>query len=397
MLSRCLETAARLFPDIFDFWPKSWVLPEENELFYKAVDNAQTKTFIVKPDSGSQGDGIFLINSCRDFIAKVASRNTECIAQEYIANPLLLDGLKFDLRIYVLITSVSPFKIFMAKDGLARFCTDKYTAPSGGKLGACTQHLTNYSLNVRNNGFVHSTDDTGGENSSKRSMKSVFSALQRRGVDTDGVLERIRTLIAHTCLAVRPVLLDAIAACADSAAAATRCFHVVGFDVMLDAHLRPWLLEINRPAHRPSSTLQGRASKASVSCLFGCRGSHVGMQELSSLRWGWGGQPTESVNGDSPLRAARGHHARRRRRTGCPLRAPPRLHRASPRAALRGRGRAESVPVHGRGRLAARARAVRRGCVRKAGRGPRGHGRRGQSAQPAGRSRLRGRGVRSRL
>ena len=260
MLSRCLDTAQRLFPQFFDFWPKSWVLPEESELFCKAIDEAQTKTFIVKPDAGCQGDGIFLINSCRDFFAKIASRNTECIAQEYIANPLLVDGLKFDLRIYVLISSVSPFKIFMAKDGLARFCTEKYTPPSGGKLGACTQHLTNYSLNVRSSGFVHSTDDTGGENASKRSMQSVFAALQRRGVDTDGVLQRIRALIAHTCLAVRPVLLDAVAACADPAAAATRCFHVVGFDVMLDADLRPWLLEINRPERRPSATPPARAS-----------------------------------------------------------------------------------------------------------------------------------------
>ena len=246
-LSRSLDTAQRLLPHFFDFWPKSWTLPEENELFFKALDEAKGTTFIIKPDSGSQGDGIFLINSRRDFSAKVAW-NAECIAQKYIASPLLLDGLKFDLRMYVLIASVVPFKIFMAKDGLARFCTDKYTTPSGGKLGALTQHLTNYSLNVRSSGFVHSTDDTGGENASKRSMQSVFAALQQRGVDTDGVLERIRTLIARTCLAVRPVLLDAIAACADPAAAATRCFHVVGFDVMLDAGLRPWLLEMNRQA-----------------------------------------------------------------------------------------------------------------------------------------------------
>ncbi len=226
------------------------------------MDEAHAKTFIVKPDAGSQGDGIFLIKSCRDFFAKVASRSTECIAQEYIANPLLLNGLKFDLRIYVLITSVSPFKIFMAKDGLARFCTDKYTPPTEGNLGACTQHLTNYSLNVRSSGFVHSTDDTGGENASKRTMQSVFAAMRRRGVDTDEVLQRIRTLIAHTCLAVRPVLLDAIAACADPAAAATRCFHVVGFDVMLDDRLRPWLLEINRPGPRPSANCRERRARA---------------------------------------------------------------------------------------------------------------------------------------
>jgi hypothetical protein len=45
------------------------------------------------------------------------------IVQRYITNPMLIDGLKFDLRIYVLITSVQPLRIFMYKDGIARFAT----------------------------------------------------------------------------------------------------------------------------------------------------------------------------------------------------------------------------------------------------------------------------------
>jgi len=42
----------------------------------------------------------------------------------------LLDGLKFDLRIYVLLYGVSPLRIFVYNEGLVRLATDAYTKPS---------------------------------------------------------------------------------------------------------------------------------------------------------------------------------------------------------------------------------------------------------------------------
>lgn len=52
------------------------------------------------------------------------------IVQEYVGNPLLIGGLKFDLRVYVLVTCIQPLRIFMYGDGIARFATESTPAPN---------------------------------------------------------------------------------------------------------------------------------------------------------------------------------------------------------------------------------------------------------------------------
>lgn len=48
--------------------------------------------------------------------------------------PFLIDGFKFDLRVYILVTSCDPLKIFIYEEGLARFATRKYIEPSSNNL-----------------------------------------------------------------------------------------------------------------------------------------------------------------------------------------------------------------------------------------------------------------------
>lgn len=77
------------------------------------------------------------------------------IASEYIANPLLVDDYKFDLRIYVAITSINPLRIYIYEEGLTRFATQKYSQDS---MNSRYKHLTNYSVNKFNANFIKNTD-----------------------------------------------------------------------------------------------------------------------------------------------------------------------------------------------------------------------------------------------
>ena len=72
----------------------------QGETNYRALQN---QTYIIKPENMCQGKGIFLVRDPDD-----VRPNDHVVAQKYITNPLLVDDLKFDLRIYLLVTSVIP-------------------------------------------------------------------------------------------------------------------------------------------------------------------------------------------------------------------------------------------------------------------------------------------------
>ena len=77
--------------------------------------------------------------------------------QRYVKKPFLIDGLKFDLRIYVLIAGTDPLRIYIYEEGLTRLATQKYEEPNEGNLQKSYIHLTNYSLNKNNPNYIYNT------------------------------------------------------------------------------------------------------------------------------------------------------------------------------------------------------------------------------------------------
>ena len=76
----------------------------------------------MKPTNSSRGRGIYIIDD-------VSEVNLEdpAIISKYIADPLLINGHKFDLRIYVTITSYEPLRVYVFKEGLVRFASEQYS------------------------------------------------------------------------------------------------------------------------------------------------------------------------------------------------------------------------------------------------------------------------------
>uniref|UniRef100_A0A671YPY6 Tubulin tyrosine ligase-like family, member 7 n=1 Tax=Sparus aurata TaxID=8175 RepID=A0A671YPY6_SPAAU len=243
-LARNMSKMIKCQPQEYSFIPKTWIFPAEYTQFQNYVKELRRKrkqkTFIVKPANGAMGHGISLIRNCEKLPAQ-----EHFIVQEYLDKPFLMEGYKFDLRIYILVTSCDPLRIFLYNDGLVRMGTEKYHAPSEANLSQLYMHLTNYSVNKHNENFERDeTVDKG----SKRSISWFTEFLRTNDYDVAKFWGDVSELVVKTLIVAEPHVLHAYRMCrpGQPPGSDSVCFEVLGFDIILDRKLKPWLLEINR-------------------------------------------------------------------------------------------------------------------------------------------------------
>ena len=126
------------------------------------------------------------------------------VVQSYIKNPLLVDGFKFDLRLYVVVTSCDPLRVYLFKEGLVRICTEKFEIPNSGNLQNPFIHLTNYTVNKNNEKFetTISTYDSDGSTGNKRTLKWFLEWIElQKGFNAkEKLLDDIVELVALTLI-----------------------------------------------------------------------------------------------------------------------------------------------------------------------------------------------------
>lgn len=142
-----LNKMRRVFPNHFEFYPHTYLLPDDLPEFMREHSficgrTATAPTWVVKPRSGCCGKGIHFIQTVQDAEAV----NYPAVAQ-LMVNPFLLDGKKFDFRFFLLISSLEPFTVFIYREGIARFCTQDYVAPTKQTLDRPYAQLTNTAIN----------------------------------------------------------------------------------------------------------------------------------------------------------------------------------------------------------------------------------------------------------
>ncbi|XP_063649832.1 tubulin polyglutamylase TTLL5 isoform X33 [Pan troglodytes] len=216
--------------------------------------------WIVKPVASSRGRGVYLINNPNQI-----SLEENILVSRYINNPLLIDDFKFDVRLYVLVTSYDPLVIYLYEEGLARFATVRYD--QGAKnIRNQFMHLTNYSVNKKSGDYVSCDDPEVEDYGNKWSMSAMLRYLKQEGRDTTALMAHVEDLIIKTIISAE---LAIATACKTFVPHRSSCFELYGFDVLIDSTLKPWLLEVNlSPSLACDAPLDLKIKASMISDMF---------------------------------------------------------------------------------------------------------------------------------
>lgn len=223
-LCRMLKKMRNIHGRIFNFSPLTFILPSDYSKFIEAfMSKENTHPWICKPSGSSCGKGVYLLRDISEL-----KYSSQCVIQKYLSDPYLIGGYKWDMRVYVLMTSVQPLKLYIYEEGICRFSTEKFDMDS---LGNKFSHLTNTSIN-KYGANIHDKRDVVGVGNWTFAQLSQY--LESKGVNWKTLWFKIRQIVMCTLINCPSVVpnLDC-------------CFELFGFDIIVDQKHKPWLLEVN--------------------------------------------------------------------------------------------------------------------------------------------------------
>lgn len=230
-----------------DFFPTTYNLPADYSLFELEFKKNTKQKWIMKPTARAQGAGIFIINKLiqlKRWANGRWSKEEPYVVSKYLERPLLIGGKKFDLRLYVLVTSYRPLRVYYFHQGFARFSNVRYSNEKD-QMNNIEMHLTNVA--IQKHGDEYNT-----KHGNKWSVKNV--KLYLRGVYGEEVTNKcfkdIEFIIIHSLFSVQNQMIND-----------KHCFECYGYDIIIDEKLKPWLIEINASPSLSATTRPDRILK----------------------------------------------------------------------------------------------------------------------------------------
>jgi tetratricopeptide (TPR) repeat protein len=240
-------------PGKYDFYPRAFEMPDEVDEVRKIMAASSWETeehqprWIAKPMLGSDGRGVHLVDN-KELEEYALEKHTGWVLQEYVADPFLVNGIKFDMRCWVIVASVDPLRVYFSRRSYARFASEKYRPDSLSRA----VHVTNDGINRKDTDW---TEYECGEN--RVVGERLFS---QGGLNYQEIWAKIKIAVARTysginnALRVRSSTEDNAQHSDESfiQPRASPCFVLHGLDILVDTKGDVHLIEANgRPGLVP--------------------------------------------------------------------------------------------------------------------------------------------------
>ena len=242
------------------FFPKTWILTDKQdceaffEIFnseaYQQRKQEERIVYIRKVGAAShRGTGVQPVNDVEEAeIRQLWNNGTECgvqkknyIIQHYIQNPLLLNGRKFDFRMYMLIASTEPLMAYY-HDGFLRVTISEYDVNSDDKSVLMTNlALNNEVYDQVKNGTLYKGMD---EETLKREQQWNFDRLHNYLFQT-GVITDPNWLDNHLRPELKRAMVHLLRLATKKFLKNSSMYELFGVDFMLDTNLDLWFIEAN--------------------------------------------------------------------------------------------------------------------------------------------------------
>ncbi|XP_016662328.1 tubulin polyglutamylase TTLL5 [Acyrthosiphon pisum] len=247
----------------FSFVPETYIMPKDYNRFI-SNQYRHRGLWIVKPFDLSRGRGITIIDY--SFKDTQSALKENVVVAKYIDNPLLVNGYKWDLRLYVLVTSFNPLVVYLYEEGLVRFATVKYVCDRS-RINNRRMHLCNYSVNKSSPSYIRNSDPERENVGHKWSMSALLNHLREEYlINTETLMAEIEDIVVKTIMSATAQMLPAINCFVPHN---QNCFELYGFDILVDDKLKPWLLEVNlSPSLGIDSGLDSRIKSSMLCDLF---------------------------------------------------------------------------------------------------------------------------------
>ena len=229
------------FPYDYTYMPETYSYPKERSLILKKFKNyklAKDDLWLLKPKKSSLGRGIKIFHS-------LENTTNDYIITKYISNPHLINNLKYDFRVYVLISGLSPLKMYLYTDGLVRFTSEEYSLDLN-KIDELYRHLTNVAINTKNKETYKKAVNADTEEGSKWSLQVYKSYCEHHGIDYKKIWDQMADISIKSILAVRDLFLKTIK---QNGTKDKNHFKLFGYDFLVEEDLKVYLIEVNS---RPS-------------------------------------------------------------------------------------------------------------------------------------------------